>query len=302
MFPFLQANQDSFWHHPYGSTQLYVWIAIAIIAGFATIFLLMSLPSQWRKYVTGGVTFVAGALYILQYFWPQPVAKQPGTLPADFKEKVGFFLNDAVFVAGDFTNILTGLLLGLGIYSLLRIHLRKALSFGKDWGFSMVLVLALVAQVFFGFWNYSNTKGPDAAALAEGRGWQIQNYMSDLLFDGMFQQFEAAMFSIIAFYILSAAYRAFRLRSPEASILLGTALVVMLANMGAVAGPWDDAVKNMAHGNAWLLNLQLGEIGKWISATIQTPSLRGVDFGIGIGTIAMGLRLWLSLEKTGGAN
>ena len=84
--------------------------------------------------------------------------------------------------------------------------------------------------------------------------------------------------------------------------MLGTALVIMLANMGAVSQPWDDAVKNVAHGNTWLLNLQLSEIKGWVSDTIQTPSLRGVDFGIGIGTIAMGLRLWLSLEKTGGQN
>lgn len=302
MLPFAQLSQDNFWHHPTGSTQLYMWIAIAIIVGFATIFLLMSLPSQWRKYVTGGVTFAAGAIYILQFFWPQPIGKAAGQLPANGVESVGFWLNDAIPVVGDFTNILSGILLGLGIYSLMRIHLRKAISMGKDWGYSVVLIVALLAQVFFGFWNYHDFKGPNAPALNEGRGWGIQNYASDLLFDGMFQQFEAAMFSIIAFYILSAAYRAFRLRSPEASILLGTALIVMLANMGAVAGLWDDQVKTMAHGNAWLLNLQLAEVSKWISSTIQTPSLRGVDFGIGIGTIAMGLRLWLSLEKTGGQN
>ena len=302
MLPFAQVAQDNFWHHPNGSPQLFTWIAIAIIAGFAMIFLLMSLPSQWRKYVTGGVTFVAGSIYIFQFFWPKPIGRQPGQLPVDLKEQVSFFLNDAVPVLGDFTNILTGLLLGLGIYSLMRIHLKKFLTFGKDWGYSAVLIGALLAQVFFGFWNYHDFKGPNAAALNEGRSWAFQNYASDLLFDGMFQQFEAAMFSIIAFYILSAAYRAFRLRSPEASILLGTALVIMLANMGAVSQPWDDAVKNVAHGNTWLLNLQLSEIKGWVSDTIQTPSLRGVDFGIGIGTIAMGLRLWLSLEKTGGQN
>lgn len=302
MLPLAQAAQDNFWHHPYGSTQLYTWIAIAVIAGIAMIFLLMSLPSQWRKYVTGGITFIAGLTYILQFFWPQPIGREPGQLPADFKEQVSFYLNDAVPVLGDFSNILTGLLLGLGIYSLMRIHLRKVITFGKDWGYSAVLIIALVLQAFFGFWNYHDFKGPNAATLAEGRGWGIQNYLSDLLFDGMYQQYEAAMFSIIAFYILSAAYRAFRLRSPEASILLGTALVVMVSKMGAVAMPIDEGVKNVAHGNAWLLNFQLSEISNWIMNTIQTPSLRGVDFGIGIGTIAMGLRLWLSLEKTGGQN
>ena len=36
----------------------------------------------------------------------------------------------------------------------------------------------------------------------------------------------AAMFSLIGFFILSAAYRAFRVRSIEASILMATALVL----------------------------------------------------------------------------
>jgi len=37
-----------------------------------------------------------------------------------------------------------------------------------------------------------------------------------------------------------------------------------------------------------------------LRAAIQTPAIRGIDFGVGIGLLAMGLRLWLSLEKTGG--
>jgi hypothetical protein len=38
----------------------------------------------------------------------------------------------------------------------------------------------------------------------------------------------------------------------------------------------------------------------WLRNTFQVPSIRGIDFGVGIGALAMGLRLWLSLERTGG--
>jgi hypothetical protein len=113
---------------------------------------------------------------------------------------------------------------------------------------------------------------------------------------------DAAMFSVIAFYILSAAYRAFRVRSVEATILLGTALIVILSLMGAVSGLWDDAVKSAANGNTFILNFQLTVVADWIRNTFQTSSLRGISFGVGIGLLAMGLRIWLSLERTGGSS
>jgi hypothetical protein len=110
------------------------------------------------------------------------------------------------------------------------------------------------------------------------------------------------MFSVIAFYILSAAYRAFRIRSVEASILLFTAFVVILGLMGAVAYLWDTKMIGGITGNdpnSFANNLKLSGVKDWIQNTLQTSSLRGIDFGVGIGALAMGMRLWLSLERGG---
>ena len=104
------------------------------------------------------------------------------------------------------------------------------------------------------------------------------------------------MFSIIAFYILSAAYRAFRIRSVEATILLASALIMMLSLMGAVEYMWNGLFD---HSGAFVANFQLTEIARWIRDTFQTPGIRALEFGIGLGALAMGLRLWLSLEKGG---
>jgi hypothetical protein len=113
---------------------------------------------------------------------------------------------------------------------------------------------------------------------------------------------DAAMFSIIAFFILSAAYRAFRARSVEATILLGTALIVILSLMGIVSAYWDGAVTSLAGDSAnkdLILNFKITEISNWLRNTFQTPAITGIRFGIGLGTLSMAIRIWLGLEKGG---
>lgn len=288
-----QAAQESFWKHPNGSSALYTWILIGLIVGIGLTFGLSKLPTQARRPVVVAVTFLSGLFYVLLYLWPQPVAKEDGTLPRDFVEKVGFWLQDAQPSIGNFSNILTAFLLGLGIFSVLRIHARKVAKSEKDWQFSVVLLAFMTLMVIFGYWDWANRKSPSGGMLDAQSNWAWQNYTRDFLFDGLFQQMNAAMFSIIAFFILSAAYRAFRIRSIEATILLAAALIMMLSLMGSVASFWDGAAGNVSQ------NLTLSEISKWLRDNVQNSSLRGIDFGIGIGALAMGLRLWLSLEKTG---
>jgi hypothetical protein len=295
-----QAPATNFWAEPNGSTSLWVKIVVGLIFGIGLIFALMAAPPQVRRPIVAGVTFLAGLFYVLFYLWPVPIDQKDGELPRNAVEGVGFWLKDALGVVVNFTNILTGFMIGLGIYSLLRIHLRRFFKFQKDWGFSLTLLLSMLAMIFFGYADWLSRLGERGALLDERSNWTLVNYGRDFLFEGLLQQMDAAMFSIIAFFILSAAYRAFRIRSVEATILLATALIVMLSLMGAVQYAIDTPIKQAAGPNGFLLNFQLSEISQWIRNTFQTSSLRGLAFGVGIGALAMGLRLWLSLERTGG--
>lgn len=302
---FAQAVPDprlNFWNGVNDSSSLWWKIGIAFALGVLLVFVLLRTPPAMRKFVVGGATFIAGFVYIISWLWPAPIARVPGTQPNGPVESVGFFIADTVGVVGDFYNILAGLLLGLGVYSILRIHLRKCVKRQHDWGFSVVLLLGIVAMIAFGYVDWHSRQGPGASALESMSNWSFWNYGGDFLFDGLLQQMDAAMFSLIAFFILSAAYRAFRVRSVEATILLVAALIMIISLMGAFVYIWDTkmigALTNHDAGS-FLNNFQLSVMSKWLQDNLQTSSLRGVDFGVGIGLLAMAMRLWLSLEKGG---
>lgn len=302
-YSLLLADVDpkSFWNGVNNSPELITKIVISMIVGFAILGLLVVAPSQIRKYVIAAVTFLSGLFYVAFYFYPVPIGRKPSDRPQNTAESIAFWIADAQPVVANFSNIIGGFLIGLGVYSLLHLHIRRIVRQQKDWGFSVVLLGSMLLIVICGYADWIMRQGPTGSALESQARWGIFNYGRDLLFDGLLQQMDAAMFSMVAFYILSAAYRAFRARSLEATILLIAALIVVLSLMGALEFVWNSGVNSVAHNdpNAFIQNFKLTEIAKWLQDTIQTPSIRGIEFGVGIGLLAMGLRIWLSLETTG---
>lgn len=119
----------------------------------------------------------------------------------------------------------------------------------------------------------------------------LANETYSFLFEGLQQNMDAAMFSLISFFILSAAYRAFRIRSIEASILMASALVVLLGLSFGVL------ITDKVPADGLLANLRIETWSSWILTTVNTPALRAIDFGLGLGGLAMGLRLWLGIER-----
>jgi hypothetical protein len=289
---------------PHNSPALWTAVIVTFFVAMGFFFVLSNAPTKARRPIVGAFTFLMGAFYVLLFLWPTPINRKDDELPANFVESVSFWLADFQPRIADFSNILTAFLLGLGVFSVLRIHLTKLFKKQKDWGFSVVLLVAMVLMATFGYWDFIQRSDPQRGTLLEDQAnWGLAQYGIDLLFDGILQQMDAAMFSMIAFYILSAAYRAFRIRSVESTVLMGSALILILSLMGLVDYYWTEAIKG-ATGNdpANILNqLRLTEISGWFRNFLQVPSLRALEFGVGLGALAMGLRLWLGLEK-GGVN
>ncbi|MCC6933312.1 MAG: hypothetical protein IT292_08675 [Deltaproteobacteria bacterium] len=105
----------------------------------------------------------------------------------------------------------------------------------------------------------------------------------NFVFNGFFTPLGSAMFSLLAFYIVSAAYRSFRFRSWEAVVLMIPALIVMLGQI--------------PHGPLYVYS-GLPEIRRWLLEYLNTPAFRAIFFGSAIAGLAMSIRIWLSLEKS----
>lgn len=276
-------------------------ILLGLAIGCAIVAACFFTPPHLRNKVVGLFTFLAGLPYVLLFFFPLPINRGKGDAPANALESASFVVKDMIAPVGDIGSILSAFILFLGVASLFRYHFVRAAKQQKDWGFSIVLLVSLVTIAVFGYKDWLMRQTEFATKLESGRdSWTIWNFGKDLMFDGILQVMDGAMFSIIAFYILSAAYRAFRARSIEATVLLASAFIMMASLLGLVGGNWNTFVHGMADKNnmPFLDNFTLATIADWIRKTLQAPSIRGIDFGVGIGLVAMGLRIWLNLEKT----
>lgn len=147
------------------------------------------------------------------------------------------------------------------VVSLLRLHTQRLRR--GNW-YSIVTVLAFVVSLVLGFVdNDPKLSGPMF-------GWVFRNMLDPL---------QRAIFAFLAFFIASAAYRAFRARTMEATLLLIAAVIVMVGN-AIVALPGPGAPLEL-----WLLNV---------------PALamqRGIILGAALGVIAQSVRILLGLER-----
>lgn len=188
--------------------------------------------------------------------------------------------------ASDFVPILLNFGFGMGLISLIGIHGRRVARRGEGMFFSLALLLALVAMVYTQFGYLQNP---------ESDYW---NQLNNLLFFNMNFPLGSMMFGLLAAYLVSAAYRAFRIRSIEAAVLTAMAALVVLTQVptGQFVGSLfsNEAVQVGADVDA-----AAGHARTWALTVINDAVQRGVGFGAFVGAIAMSLRIWLSLDKSG---
>ena len=210
------------------------------------------------------ITFGIGTLLILSVFIP-PME----TLGEDFTV---FFDIIAVFA------------FFLGGGNLLRVHIMKLQRRKTDWEYSVVTLIGFSIMLVIGLFKLGNPGGIAASPTAAGSLFQE-------IFDYVLIPLGATMYSLLAFFVASASYRAFRAKNKEATILLIAAFIILLGRtpLGMYMTSWIPESFDI---------FQIPNMAIWIMNSPNLAGQRAILIGIGLGVVSMSLRVILGIERT----
>ncbi len=164
--------------------------------------------------------------------------------------------------------VIAAFAISLAVGSLISHHVIKIKRRKTGWWNSYVTLIGLVVMALLGILGRIN-----------GLNWMSAVYFK--LFKYVQAPMDSAMFAILAFYMASAAYRAFRARSKEATLLLISGFIVMLGVIPFGSLIWD----------------KIPDISEWIMMVPNMASKRGILFGVGLGMTATSLKIILGIER-----
>ena len=111
------------------------------------------------------------------------------------------------------------------------------------------------------------------------------------LYEYLFKPLTATMFSLLAFYVASAAFRAFRAKNVEATLLLGTAFIILLGR--TYVGVWlTDWVPESLSG------LRIENMAVYIMQVFNTAGNRAIMIGIALGIASTSLKVLLGIDRS----
>ena len=193
------------------------------------------------------IVIISGFTLLIQHF-----------VPSEESEFLYEYANDWVICVGIYAIM-------LGLWSLVRNTYEKARRQPGERFYSTVTLVGMAIMIVTGVKSESLQAG--------------SLFMS--IFKYVLIPIQATIFSLLAFYIASAAYRAFRVRSVLATVLLVTSFVVMLRMIPL--GP-------VSVGNQALVG--------WILAVPNLAAKRAIIMGVGLGAIATTMKIMLGIERT----
>jgi hypothetical protein len=179
----------------------------------------------------------------------------------------------------------------LGGTNLFAQHLQKITARRAGWGYSAVTVIAFLVTFVAGVLKL----GAPAPARHPGNAWAA-SYTAEgsvlwWIFKYLFTPLSATVFALLAFYIASAAFRAFRVKHVEAAILLVTALVVLLGR--TYAGAWLTSAVPEEYSA-----LTFPGLTALILAVGNTAGQRAIMIGIALGVAATSLKVLLGIDRS----
>jgi hypothetical protein len=169
------------------------------------------------------------------------------------------FIGALKFVFVRWAIIVAAFAMVLGFFNVLTVHLNKILRFKQGWFYSIFLVLTMMFVLILGL-----IEGP-------------QGSLTSRIFQYILFPLQATIFSLLAFFVASAAYRAFRVRNWESALLVISGVIVLLGQIPL----WGALTSSK----------------EWILGVLSMAGSRGILLGAALGTVATGLRVLLGIDR-----
>ncbi|HHW26037.1 MAG TPA: hypothetical protein GXX23_01705 [Firmicutes bacterium] len=212
-----------------------------------------------RKELPLAITFVVALIALLSGVVQGPI---PG-LGVSIGDIYGNYI-------GKWMTVVSAFALCLASVNLILVHGRAvARKRSQDWIYSAILLGTLVVYALFR--TYVELNPADEAARA--------NY--SLIYDYILSPLMSGQWACLAFYVGSASYRAFRARNLEATVLLVSAIVVMLGAAPIGSLLWD----------------QFPAIQQWLLNVPSMTGQRALLLGAALGSFSTSLRTLLGIER-----
>ena len=220
-----------------------------------------------RKEIPLTITFVIGVFFVLEYFIPIPWVKSISNT----------FLS--------WFSIVASFAIVLGIANIARVNVHKIQRKSEGWAYNVVTIAALIGMLIVCTIFNIQEKVADSWLTRALGVTGMETNPGKWAFDSFMVPLNATMFSLLAFFIASAAFRAFRVRSLDAGLLLGAAIIVMFARVPL--GQFEIGSEGF----------HLGKVSDWILNNPNAAAKRAILMGAAMGIISMGLKIILGLER-----
>ncbi|MFN8547028.1 MAG: hypothetical protein U0527_03415 [Candidatus Eisenbacteria bacterium] len=193
------------------------------------------------------VTFLTGALLIAIFFIPHHEAQNTQSTILEWADVVYTFA------------------LILGTLALWGSNQKKVTRREGGWPYALVTLIAIGVTTVLGV-----VQGVEDGTAV---GW---------IYNAINAPLASTMFSLLAFFIASAAFRAFRARNVEATLLLATAIVMMIGRVSIGEFIW----KGFPPLTEWLLDVP------------NLAAKRAVAIGVGLGAVSTALKIIIGIDRS----
>jgi hypothetical protein len=168
----------------------------------------------------------------------------------------------------DWVTIVAAFALGLGAYSLLKLHVGRVSSRHKEYPKSIVLMVCFLAFFIVGLQS------------------QLQSDLYQWMYLNIYSATVGGLNSYLIFFLSAAAFRTFRVRNKLTTLMLVVAGLVLLGAAPVGNAIWDG----------------LPKMYQWIMDIPTSAGQRGMLIAAGIGAAAFGIRVLIGKEKAMGGS